>query len=260
MSDIKGMIASIFGEQLAEKILLRYKEGEEKYYQGDFESSLLKFGKFAELIKEGLLKKFSDKINSTNEVDFKKFCDLMESLPPEEGDSPRKYIPRLLRSVYDLRSGRGGAHEGEIDPNTIDATLSYTISNWILAEIIRILSKTNIEEARQMIASLFYRRIPFIEEIEENQLLVLIPNLSIREEILLLLYYKGRNWVTTNDLNHWIRPKNSRLITNILPKLNEGRLVVYLGRKAKITARGIAYVEQIVWPSIKEKLTFRNTG
>lgn len=258
MSDSIISILSVkFTKKDASKAVGRFEEAERRYYQNDYESCLLKFGKFTEIIRDALIQITAKDISWPNRIDFPGFCDRMENLPRDKyEDSIRKYIPRGLRNIYDLRSGRGVAHEGKIDPNLLDASMSYSVSTWVLAELVRIFGNKTPDEAKKIVGRLYERKVPFVEEIDEGDFRLLLPKVTKKEEILLLLYHQGRNWVENQDLIKWIDPGDSRLVTNELPKLHRERLIVYRNKESRITQRGKTFVEEELWPKLQSELTF----
>jgi hypothetical protein len=96
----------------------------------------------------------------------------------------RIHVARLSRAIYDFRSRKKGVHLKFVDPQVIDASLIFNISNWIFIEILK---ELKIKEAESAIKLLFTRKIPLVQEVDEI-LRTTNPKLLGTQRILLLLY------------------------------------------------------------------------
>lgn len=244
MENIKKILSNKIVPELIEHLLRHYKELKQKFFLGQYESSQLNCAKFAEVVMRIL-----EHVTKGNYTPFDKNVSLdvltkeLELLPRNSfPDSLRIHIPRILRAIYDIRSKRGVAHKGEINPNIMDATFVVSACDWIMAELIRLYYTDDFNEAQRIIDSIVERKVPLIEEFGDD-LKVLNPNLSAPDKILLILYKKHQNYVSTTDLKNWIKTKSST-ITVALFRLDNAAKIHRKEEESKITRRGIEYVEE----------------
>jgi hypothetical protein len=230
---------------LIKHLIGHYKELKQKFFLGQYESSLLNCAKFGEVVIRIL--EYLTKGNYTpfgKNVSLDDLTKELEQLPRDKfSDSIRIHIPRILRATYDIRSKRGVAHIGDINPNLMDATFVISACDWILAEFIRLYHTGDPNEAQTIIDSIVERKIPIIEEFGDN-LKVLNPALSVADKILIILYKKHPNYVSTSDLKKWIKTKSPAHITTVLRQLDDDAKVHRKGKKNIITRKGIEYVEK----------------
>jgi Mn-containing catalase len=137
------------------------------------------------------------------------------------------------------------AHIGDINPNLMDATFVVSACDWIMAEFIRLYHMCDSNEAQRIIDSLVERKVPIIEEFGDA-LKVLTPSLSIPNKILLILYKKHPNYVSTSDLKKWIQTKSPSYISTALDRLENDTKVHRKEKENIITRKGIEYVENVL--------------
>src|SRR6185437_16022447 len=108
--------------------------------------------------------------------------------------SLRILIPRMLPALYDIRNNRGVGHVGgDVDPNQMDATAVYSMSSWIMAELVRIFHGVSTHEAQEAVDALVERKLPLIWDTGAVKR-VLDTDLSNRDQTLALLY-QSLGWV-----------------------------------------------------------------
>jgi hypothetical protein len=243
--DIKKILSNKIVPDLVQRLLDHYKELRQRFFLSQYEPSQLNCAKFGEVVMRIL-----EYITKGNYTSFDKTVSLdvlskeLEQLPKDKfPDSIRIHIPRILRATYDIRSKRGVAHIGEINPNLMDATFVVSACDWIMAEFIRLYHTGNSDEAQRIIDSIVERKIPIIEEFGDD-LKVLTPNLPVADKILLILYKKYPNYVSTSDLKIWIKTKSPSHITTVLRRLDDDAMVHRKGKENIITRKGIEYVEK----------------
>jgi hypothetical protein len=159
-------------------------------------------------------------------------------------DSVRFHIPRALRVVYDIRNKRDAAHLGDgIDPNLQDGTLVVAVLDWVLAEFVRLYHRVPANEAQRIVEALVSRKAPAIEDFN-GFLKVLNPALSAGDHILLLLYQRGREGATYEELGEWCRPEMRANLKRTLHRLVHSSAKAHFdGSRYFITRRGMMDVE-----------------
>lgn len=106
--------------------------------------------------------------------------------------SIRIQIPRVLIALYEIRNNRGVGHVGgDVDPNQQDSAVVVAMSQWIMAELVRVFHDVDLDTAAGAVETLVERAIPLIWEVN-GTLRVLNPSLTAREKLLVVLYGVGR--------------------------------------------------------------------
>lgn len=245
IENIKEILSSKVDADLVGHLLEHYKELKQKFFLGQYEPSQLNCAKFAEVvirILEYVIKGSYTPFGKNISLDA--LTKELEQLPKDKfPDSIRIHIPRILRATYDIRSKRGVAHIGEVSPNLMDATFVVSACDWIMAEFIRLYYTGDSNEAQKIIDSLVEKRIPTVEEFGDD-LKVLTPNFPITDKILLILYKRHPNYISTSDLKNWIKTKSPSHITTVLRQLDNDAKVHRKGKENIITLKGIEYVEK----------------
>ena len=245
MKDIELILCSNIDPALVKRLLEHYVEIKQKFFLGRYEPSQLNSAKFAEVVFRIL--EYITKGNYTpwnKNVQINVLMQYLENLPKDRyPDSIRLHIPRILKTIYDIRSKRGVTHISEINPNLMDATFVVSACDWILAEFIRLYYTDDPDNAQKIINTIVERKVPMIEEFE-GDLKVLKPELSVADKILLTLYKKYPEYVSTSDLKEWIKTKSPTHITTVLRQLDHEAKIHRKNKKNIITKKGIAYVEE----------------
>lgn len=150
--------------------LRHFSESVRAFEGGEWETSILKAGKFVEAVIKVLAEHAGLKLQNARQF---KVGDFIEHLRKTDAakidDSIRLLIPRNCRFVYDIASNRGSRHDpGEIDANKMDAIAVIQNISWVLAEMIRLSYKGALDPdgAADVVDALMEKRYPDIEEID----------------------------------------------------------------------------------------------
>ncbi len=129
----------------------------------------------------------------------------LEQLPrAQASDAVRIVLPRVVGTLYTLRSKRSGGHTAaEVDPSRADALLTERMTDWIMAELFRLGHQMPLDQAEAVIGALIERRMPVVYRVGDYRR-VLKTGLVPREEILVLLYGEA-NGATIRELLEWTR-------------------------------------------------------
>ena len=251
MQNIIRTLSKSIDTLLLEKQVEIYKKIKESFWLGKDEECLEKVGKFVEItirileyLTSGSFTPIEDDLKVSETL--KKFENLPKQNFPE---SIRIIIPRVLYSLYTFRSKRGGAHIRGVNPNHMDATYVISACDWVMAELIRLCITDEEKEIEKMINSIVDRRVPVLQEFGDD-LKILDPSLSVPNKILIILYKRYPNSVSTDELKKWIKTKSSTYINTALRRLDDNGFVYRKNKENTITTKGIAYVED----KFKEKL------
>jgi hypothetical protein len=193
---IKDLLVQKFEARRIDSILSYFLSSVQKYEENDWENSLIRAGKFIEVIVK-LLWTYCGKSLPTRQKDFKaglyaqKIIDQVDTATlPEDG--LRLQIPRACIFVYDITSNRGARHDSdEMNPNEMDAAVMLPICSWILAELVRFSAKysININEAKKIVDFFMERRYPIFEDID-GRIYVNKEKFNSAPECSLLILYK----------------------------------------------------------------------
>jgi hypothetical protein len=256
--DPTKLLASI-PAALRDPMIQEYKEIASNYAEHRWEPSELKGGKFCECvywISHGYTTE-TYAAGPTKPANMRDDCRVIERMSNsgKAGDhSLRILIPRLLPALYDIRNNRGVGHVGgDVNPNLMDATAVYTMTSWIMAELIRIFHAVSISEAQEAVDALAERKMPLVWSPGGNLKRVLDTKLDTSQQTLLILH-QSLAWVDEDELFNSVEYSKLNLYrSNILVKLHKKRLIEYdkVAKKAKISPLGSASVEkEIIAPRL----------
>lgn len=244
--------SEVFGDlpdRLREELLTAFDEIVRNYRERRWEPAELNGGKLTEVVYS-IVRGIADKhfpARASKPKDMLRACQGLEQVPA--ADAPRSVriqMPRMLVALYEIRSNRSVGHiGGDVDPNEMDALCVLHISNWLMAELVRVLHGLTTEEATAVVHLLSDRTIPVVWQVG-GQKRVLRTNLSMRAKTLLLLYATP-GAVPDADLVRWVEHSNPSVFRrDVLGRAHRDRLIEYDAktRTVEISPLGTAYVEE----------------
>lgn len=165
----------------------------------------------------------------------------------EQASAPRSVrvqIPRMLIALYEIRNNRGVSHVGgDVDPNQQDSTVVVSMSQWIMAELVRVFHNVDLVTAAAAVETLVQRTTPLIWEVN-GSLRVLKPSLSARDKSLVVLYSAGT--MTARALAAAIEYNNlSRFRKSVISKAHAEKLLNLDPQTDEVVLSplGVRYVE-----------------
>lgn len=118
-----------------------------------------------------------------------------------------------------------------------------SVLDWVLAEFLRLYHKVSADEAQIMVSQIVTRAVPVIQEFGRF-LKVLKPGLAVSDHCLVLLYQRGEEGVTFEELIAWVRPQMRANLGRTLMRLAEVKdFIHYDGSVYQITYLGQREVE-----------------
>jgi len=247
-STIEAQLSSKLDAKLVKKLLDAHAEAKRNFYLGGLRLSAVEGGRFCEAAFR--LLEYATKSNAFTplgtQLDTNKLIRDLSTLPAAQfNDSLRLHIPRSLRLVYDIRNKRDTAHLADgIDPNLQDATLVVTVIDWVLAEFIRLYHNVPPNTASKIVDGIVKRVAPVVQDFN-GFLKVLNPELQASEHCTVLLYQKGDDGATLEELEQWVRPKMRANLKRTLGMLVHKKDHAHFdGSRYFITRNGEQYVEQ----------------
>jgi len=243
---IEAELSAKLDAKLVSELLEAHAEAKRNYYLGGLRLSGVEGGRFCEAAFRLLeLVAFGAFTRLGKPLDTEKLVERLRGLAAAAAsDSIRLHIPRALRLVYDIRNKRDVAHLADgIDPNLQDATLVVSVIDWVLAEFLRIHHSVPADKASAMVDEIVTRKAPLIQDFA-GFLKVLKPGLGASDHFLVLLYQRGDNGATLDELAAWARPPMRANIRRTLGDLVDKKdLAHFDGSRYQITHLGKQHVE-----------------
>jgi hypothetical protein len=246
---IEAQLGSKLDAKLVQELLEAHSEAKRNFYLGGLRLSAVEGGRFCEAAFRLLEyatknKKFTPLAKSLVSTD-KLISDLANLDGSLFSDAIRLHIPRSLRLVYDIRNKRDTAHLSDgIDPNLQDATLVVGVLDWVLAEFIRLYHNVPADEASRIVDGIVKRAAPVVQDFD-GYLKVLNPKLQASDHCLVLLYQRGDDGASFEEMHRWVRPKMRANLKRTLDGLVEAKDHAHFdGGRYIITRRGEQFVEQ----------------
>lgn len=244
---IEAQLASQLDAKLVRELLDAHAEAKRNFYLGGLRLSAVEGGRFCEAafrllqdITEGKHTVLNKTLPKTDDLIFK----LSQLDSSKFNDAVRLHIPRSLRLVYDIRNKRDTAHLSDgIDPNLQDATLVVTVIDWVLAEFIRLYHNVPPNTASKIVDGIVKRVAPVVQDFD-GFLKVLNPKLGASDHSVVLLYQRGEDGATYEELEKWARPPMRANLRRTLATLVDKKDYVHFdGSLYVITRLGEQYVE-----------------
>ena len=246
LAQIRTNLSTQVSIQLVDELLSAYVEAKKNFYLGGLRLSAVEGGRFSEAAFRILEEKTTGNYTPLNkQIDSSKIIQTLGNLPlGSHPDSLRLHIPRALRVVYDIRNNRDAAHLADgIDPNLQDATLVISVLDWVLAEFVRLYHSVSADEAQRVVQNLVTRRAPAVQDFK-GFLKVLNPKLTAGDHSLLLLYQRGAEGATFEELISWARPSMRKNLKATLCRLVDDKAFIHCeSGRFLITITGMVEVE-----------------
>lgn len=210
---------------LRNPLVQEYKKLAQNYMEHRWEPAELSAGKICEIIYS-IIKGHVDgnyPVSPSKPRNMVLACRQLEN----EASLPRSFqilIPRMLPALYEIRNNRGVGHVGsDVDANAVDATLMFTMINWIMAELVRVFHTGTLQETQIAIDALAQRNTPLVWD-SKGLKKVLSPKMNLKDQVLLLLASTDRD-VSIQELMNWTESKNKTYYKKTLKALHKEKLI-----------------------------------
>jgi hypothetical protein len=242
---IGSALKSKFPGDICDALLAAYKEIEENFFIQKWKATELDAGHFVEasrrLIEQELFgthTALGKGLPNFNDTELRRY----ENSAGEE--SLRILIPRILKSIYNVRNKRGIGHLGLISANEMDSTLILYSVKWVLAEFVRLATGADPNATQGMIDSIVERRIGVLWKVGGIQR-ILEYKMPTKDQILVLLFDSSPK--SDAELRQIIEYKRTSDFKKILKSLHVQRLIEYSPTgQCLITPRGLPMAETIL--------------
>jgi len=247
IKDILSNLSEEINKEIFHRFLNEFREMKEAYYVQNYELVLTKAGKLVELTFQILSDlAFGENPKQPN------INQLIRRLESDErakklDDSLRLIVPRVAYALYTIRSKRGAVHVNhEVSPNFIDSTLAISMCSWILSEFLRLFLKSTEIDVLELINTISkINNIPLIEEIDDCPV-ILKPEMTAEEQILIILYSKHPKTVSRKDLNTWVKKSKTRINQAIRRLLDNSSIIKVDKGMYRLTTKGLAEAQEII--------------
>jgi len=241
--EVSDGFAKVIDKGLIAELMKEYSITKRFHYLEDWEKSILHASKFSE-IALAVVKNIVDKeVIDINNIRFDSLCKsiLKREKNSAEDDILTLAIPTTARSVYNIRNKKRVAHVKAIDPDLLDSQYCVSACDWILAEFVMLYLESDPKEVNAIIHSLIEKRVPFVEQFEDESLVILKEGLTFKEEFMVALYQLGGR-ISEKELTRILK-KYSQLIYTTTRNLENEKLVHINENGVKLTRKGIKFVE-----------------
>lgn len=234
---IKTALKTKYPADVCDALLEAYREIEENFSLQKWKTAELDAGHFVEASRRllehelfGIYTPIGKSLPTFSDGELKRY----ESAQGDE--SLRMLIPRVLKSIFNIRNKRGIGHLGVISANEMDATLILYNVKWVLAEFVRLATDTNPHETQRMIDNIVERRIGLLWK-HQGITRILESKMNARDQVLILLFDASPR--TESEIQSIIEYKNTTNFRKILQRLHTARMIDWTkGGQAFITPLG----------------------
>jgi hypothetical protein len=187
--DLITELAGVVDPTFAAAIVESYVEMQQRFLAGDWKPAELDGGRLCEALARALYQLDSGTI--THSQLPKELCEKIEDeknlRPHNLAPGDRSHQCRTISLVYKFRSARGPVHISPVyTANYMDSMLVLHGGKWLFAEFLRIAWNADQQLVADTIAQIVQLQHTLIHELDGKPL-VLLPGISAREEILLLI-------------------------------------------------------------------------
>lgn len=238
----QGFITTGIPQELVDEVLGAFAEAKRRFYADDLRPSAIEGGRFSEAVFRVLQQVTTGTYQPLGRT-LPTVDTLIRTLENAQGhpDSIRIHIPRTLRLIYDVRNKRDVAHLADgIDPNQQDAALVIHNIEWVLAELVRLCHNVTPGEAHGIITELVSKDVPLIQVFDGFPRV--LKQLTASNHVLVLLYWRGIEGATFEELRTWVRASMRQNLRRTLNQLDGKDLVHLRGDRHVLTRLGERYV------------------
>lgn len=199
---------------LCESLISEFISIERRFVLRDWEPAEFDAGHFCELLARLLFHQDSGTLKPGQE-----FGKCVEYILDPDGSRHHQvstrhdaiHLAHVLKLTYKFRSQRGVAHVSPTySPNEMDCKWMIACVRWCMAEVVRIFSKADRDLASQTIREIIQFDVPCIGRFEDD-ILVQRTDLSVDEEILVLLHYAGDSGFSRREIGRYARLPSQRV-------------------------------------------------
>ena len=227
---------------IVDKLIEEYGIVKREHLVGDDEKVVLHAAKFSDMALALIKNKETGTLIDVNNVHFD---DLYNEIINYSKTTPEHAIltlaiPRVAVSIQTLRNKKNVAHIKTIDPCFLDSYYCASSCDWILSELAMLFYTSDPKEAKELIDSFVKKKVPLVEEFEEQSIVILKKDISLFDRILITAYHFYPQRLSNSFLNKQIKSTN---VYGTLQRLEDEKLIHRNDEGSKLTQLGIEYIE-----------------
>lgn len=204
----------------AQEAVQSYIGMQQRFLAGDWKPAELDGGRLCEAVSRAIFQL------DTGIVDHSKLPGAIRDYLIEQknashhlGYQDRFHIAKAIEVTYKFRSDRGAVHISPVhSANYMDSMLVLHAGKWILAEFLRLAWGQDRNVIGEVISQLVQLDHSLIHELDGKPL-VLSTNVSVPEEILLLLNHASGNRLSRKDIGNYASRRSSGAVSNAITNL-----------------------------------------
>jgi hypothetical protein len=236
------LVSKGINKSIVDKLIEEYGIVKHEHLIGDDEKVVLHAAKFSDIVLALIKNKETGLLVDINDIHFDDlYKEIMNyAKPTPEQGILTLAIPRVAVSIQTLRNKKNVAHVKTIDPCVLDSYYCVSSCDWMLSEMAMLFYTSDPSEAKELIDSFVRKRVPLVEEFEEQSIVVLKKGVPLFDEILLALYHFYPRRRESAFLNKQLKSSN---FYGTLARLEDEKLIHRNDEGIKLTQLGIEYVE-----------------
>lgn len=244
---LMSQLAPPLDAQLAQDLVDEFVSQGRRFIQGDWEPSQLDGGQFCEILARIIYHQDSGNLNAGRK--FEDCIAYIENDQVTHHINPRHdaiHLAKVIKTIYKFRSQRGAIHiSPNYKPNHMDSKVVADMVHWAFAETLRIFWNGDREQVAKAIRELLHFDVPAIGKFEDV-LRVQRTDLSVAEEILVLLHYAGEAGFSRKELGKYVMHDPPR-ITEALKSLTSAssrQVILVTSGRYRLTDLGSKYLRE----------------
>lgn len=240
---ILDKLSKVVADKLLNELLQEYDMAKKFHFLEDWEKSILHASKFSELTLAVIKNIVDNETIDINNIHFDQLYNdfINRTKVTGEDEILLLAIPRVVRTVYDIRNKKRVAHVKAIDPDLLDSQYCVSACDWTLAQFVMLYLESDPQEVSSIIYSLIEKQVPFVEQFEDGSMVILKENLTFKEQFMVGLYKLGLR-VSKKELSRILKTYN-QLINSTAKNLEDEKLVHMNENGIILTKKGIRFVE-----------------
>lgn len=232
---------------LANQLVDEFVSLERRFIQGDWEPAELDGGQFCEILSRILYHQDSGNLNLEKPVeDCWKYIGNDQVVHHINPRRDALHLVLVLKTIYKFRSQRGAVHiSATYGANQMDAKFMIEGVRWCMNDALRLFWKGDRQQVAKAIREILQFDVPCIGRFEDV-ILVQRTDLTVDEEVLVLLHYAGEAGFSRNQLGKHAKFASQR-VTDAVRRLASPQIrqIVWLPSGSyRLTDLGSKYVRE----------------
>ncbi len=244
IKEMQEQLEKSFGKGLSQDVISSYYLTISNARINDARTTLVNAGRFVETIIIAL--QFIETGKAETEVkSVHTAIEVLKKSAKLEERTKTLLLPIIYSSIYSVRNKRDAIHVKSSQIIIFDIELLICACNWALCEIVSCFCEIEDSKLEQWINSILARRLPLIETIDGEE--IVIHPVKSSDEILLLIA-NAENGISRKELGKVAKCSPSSITTRLI-QLEKGRLVHKTQSGSfRVTRSGMRYLEENVFP------------